>query len=363
MTSTTRSTVGLAPLTAVLLAAATCPAAAPPARHVVVFHEPGRFAGWPANNGAWSWGDEILVGFTLGHYKASDEGHSLDKDRDRHPAQARSRDGGETWRLEEPEGLRTDAVVPLPGPVRFDHPDFAMRVDRDRFRISLDRGRTWQGPYDLAASFPFPLTARTDYLVNGERDCLVFLSGEQPQIKAASYRDRAFCARTTDGGLTFRFVSWMTGEPLTTRSVMPTTVRTAPGRLVSALRRREGDRCWIDAYASDDDGATWSFRGKVADVAGKNGNPPSLVRLADGRLCAAYGTRLDPCGLAATVSRDEGRTWTPPAMLRDDGLTWDLGYARTLVRPDGRLLTLSYYTTAERPEQHIVATIWEPPAE
>jgi len=49
---------------------------------------------------------------------------------------------------------------------------------------------------------------------------------------------------------------------------MPTTVRIAPGRLVSVLRRREGDRCWIDAYASEDDGANWSFRGKVGDAAG-----------------------------------------------------------------------------------------------
>jgi hypothetical protein len=271
-----RPVAGSAALTATLLLASACLAAPPETRHVVVYHEPGRFAGWPANNGVWSWGDEILVGFTLGHYKADDEGHSLDKDREAQPALARSLDGGLTWRLEEPESLRTGTLVPLTAAIRF--------------------------------------------------------------------------------------VAWMTGEPLTTRSVMPTTVRIAPDRLVSVLRRREGDRCWIDAYASDDDGGNWSFRGKVADVAGNNGNPPSLARLADGRLCVAYGTRQDPCGIAATVSRDDGRTWTAPVMLREDGRTWDLGYARTVVRTDGRLVTVSYFTTAERPEQHLVATIWEPPA-
>ncbi len=26
-------------------------------KHVVVYYEAGRFAGWPANHGAWSWGD------------------------------------------------------------------------------------------------------------------------------------------------------------------------------------------------------------------------------------------------------------------------------------------------------------------
>ena len=35
------------------------------ARHVQVFYEKGRFAGWPANNGIWQWGSEILVGFSL----------------------------------------------------------------------------------------------------------------------------------------------------------------------------------------------------------------------------------------------------------------------------------------------------------
>lgn len=350
----------------ILVAVAIRPAAAraaetPAIRHVVVYHEPGRFAGWPANNGAWSWGDEILVGFTLGHYKAADEGHSLDGDRPKGPALARSLDGGETWRLEEPASLAANELVPLTAPIRFTHPDFALRVDRDRFRVSYDRGRSWEGPFDLAASFPFPLTSRTDYLVNGPDDCLVFLSAEQPEIKAASYRDRAFCARTTDGGRSFRFISWISGPPLAVRSVMPTTVRLGPQALLSVLRRREGDRCWIDAYGSDDDGASWTLRGKVADVAGNNGNPPSLVLLPDGRACVAYGTRLDPCGIAATLSGDGGRTWSDPMPLREDGRTWDLGYARTLLRPDGKLLTIYYYTTAERPEQHIAATIWEPP--
>jgi len=333
-------------------------------RHVIVYYEPGRFAGWPANKGVWSWGNEILVGFSRGYFKANlGDGHSVDRDKESHIALARSLDGGGTWKLEEPESLasRQGKPKPLPGGIRFTDPNFAMRVERDQFRISYDRGRTWEGPYDLAASFAFKLTSRTDYLVNGEKDCFLFLSGEQPEIKAASYRDRAFCARTTDGGKTFEFVSWMTGEPLTVRSVMPTTVRTTPSQLLSVLRRREGDHCWIDAYGSDDNGETWKLRNKVADVAGNNGNPPSLARLPDGRLCAVYGVRAAPCGIRAKVSADHGRTWGDEIHLRRDGRNWDLGYPRTVARPDGKLVTIYYYTTAERPEQHIAATIWQPP--
>ena len=36
--------------------------------HVVVSEKEGRYHGWPANNGIWSWGDEILVAFTQADY-------------------------------------------------------------------------------------------------------------------------------------------------------------------------------------------------------------------------------------------------------------------------------------------------------
>jgi hypothetical protein len=36
---------------------------------VVVYREPDRFGEWPANNGIWVWGDEIVVGFMQGYFK------------------------------------------------------------------------------------------------------------------------------------------------------------------------------------------------------------------------------------------------------------------------------------------------------
>jgi hypothetical protein len=38
-------------------------------QQIKVYSEPGRFAGWPANHGIWSWGDELLVGFSRGYDK------------------------------------------------------------------------------------------------------------------------------------------------------------------------------------------------------------------------------------------------------------------------------------------------------
>ena len=39
------------------------------AKHVKVYYEEGRFGGWPANFGIWSWGNEILTGYSRGYHK------------------------------------------------------------------------------------------------------------------------------------------------------------------------------------------------------------------------------------------------------------------------------------------------------
>src|SRR3954447_8199824 len=75
------------------------------AKNVVVFKESGRFGGWPANNGMWSWGNELLVGFSLGYFKNVERGHAIDSARPSTLRFARSLDGGETWTVETPPFL------------------------------------------------------------------------------------------------------------------------------------------------------------------------------------------------------------------------------------------------------------------
>ena len=44
--------------------------------------EEGRFAGWPANHGIWSWGNEILVGFSAGYHRDLGPNlHNIDRNR------------------------------------------------------------------------------------------------------------------------------------------------------------------------------------------------------------------------------------------------------------------------------------------
>ena len=124
------------------------------------------------------------------------------------------------------------------------------------------------------------------------------------------------------------------------------------------------ERCWIDAYASNDNGLSWSLLSKVADTGPHNGNPPSLVRLTDGRLCCVYGNR-GVRRIEARYSEDEGQTWGERIVLRhdfqtDDSEGADLGYARVVRRADGKLIAIYYWASANHREQHIAATTWDP---
>jgi hypothetical protein len=348
-------------------------------RHVVVYKEDGRFAGWPANHGMWTWGDEILVGFSRGTYKDRGPFHHIDHDQPEEFLLARSRDGGSTWKVERPEppgalagtpGMRhgrmpadlpQERPVPLTEPIDFTHPDFAMTVRMEnsnngtsRYYYSYDRGHSWRGPFALPLFDQPGVMGRTDYIINGPSDCLLVLTAS----KADRHEGRPFCARTTDGGRTWRFVSYIGPEP-SGYAIMPSTVRVSPTELVTTIRLRDPKRSWIDAYASHDDGRSWDLVSTPEPDTGE-GNPPSLVRLADGRLCLTYGVRVRPYGIRARLSADGGRTWSPPIVLRDDGGSTDVGYVRSIVRPDGKVVAVYYYSDNKSPTRHIAATIFEP---
>ena len=50
-------------------------------KHVIVYRNKERYAGWPANYGIWNWGDEIVTGFTLTYHDNQGGFHYRDKDK------------------------------------------------------------------------------------------------------------------------------------------------------------------------------------------------------------------------------------------------------------------------------------------
>jgi predicted neuraminidase len=362
-------------------ASQAAPAAPDPAvRHVKVYAEPGRFGGWPANHGLWAWGDEILVGFSAGYFKDNGpDRHAIDHARPEEHLLARSRDGGETWAVENP--AERGALVPTgkvlhgvpppglterpwqdcPGGIDFTHPDFALTVrltdtnaGPSRFYYSTDRGHDWHGPYRLPLFDQPGIAARTDYVVNGKHDCLLFLTA----AKRNGREGRPLCVRTTDGARTWQFVAWIGDEPHG-YAIMPSTVRLGAAELLTAVRRRDGPRGWIETYRSRDDAKSWQLENVPAPDLGA-GNPPSLIRLADGRVCLTYGRRAAPYGVFARLSRDGGRTWGREVTVRGDGGGPDVGYPRSAQRADGKVVTVYYFHDRPLGDRYIAATIWDP---
>ena len=215
------------------------------------------------------------------------------------------------------------------------------------------------GPFSLPMFGFTGIAARTDYLVSGPTTCTLFLTA----AKVDGEEGRIFCARTTDGGRSFDLLSPIGPEP-SGFAIMPASLRLSPTRILCAVRCCERPteftiaRHWIDLYASDDDGATWSFLTRPVPDTGSGGNPPTLTRLHNGRVCMTYGYRAQPFGIRARLSSDEGLTWDREVVLRDDGGSHDLGYPRTVQQPDGTLVTVYYFNDRLAGEGYIAATLW-----
>lgn len=352
-------------------------------QQVVVYREPGRFAGWPANHGLWCWGDEVLLGFSRGyHFDHGSAQHNIDHDKPEEFLLARSLDGGATWSSEFPNeqgyliprGKSLHGIerpgVPIPPlrtcteAVELTHPDFAMALrmdDKDggqsEFSYSYDRGHSWVGPFALPSMGGLKIAARTDMLIDGPQTATVMLTA----AKSNGLEGRVFCARTKDGCRSFEFLSWVHDE-VAGYEIMPSTVRISPTHLVTITRLREPNMgtSYLDAYQSLDNGASWSYLNRPVEDTGE-GTPPAAIRLADGRIALTYAYRATPFQMLARLSSDNGHTWGTPILLRTDGGGRDMGYPRSIQTASGHVVTAYYFwDEASGPERYIAATIWDP---
>lgn len=333
--------------------------------HKIVYFNPLSYAGWPANHGAWQWGDEFLVGFLEGPYHRSGLHFIGDPWQKR---LSRSFDGGDTWQGEEESPQFPADVASLLSPPlalqfsgdwglrfcgQYDHGGDSGQLGG--FYASTDRGRHWQGPFSLASALPglggkYYCSTRTAYLSSG----LIFVS------MANSKRwgmDRVACSRWN--GHAFEFVSSVGNNSV--RCVMPAVVQMDDAIFV-ALRCRSldgEDENWIDLWCSRDQGKSWVFCTCVGETGGANGNPPALLSLPGQRLLCVWGNRSIGT-MNANLFDDKGQSLGAEFVFQEEA--WcensylDFGYPRLFLRSDGVPVCVYYWADQEKPQQHIVAT-------
>lgn len=354
---------------------------------ITVCYDPTKFMGFPANAGLWSWENEILAAFHVGVYDDNAHTHKIDMSKPITTGLARSLDEGKSWMVEwdnEINRLGNAPPIPLPSEgIHFAHPDFALkvgksgiRIQNDTFVVSYDRGYTWQGPYKLPGYGEYELTARTDYVVDSDSTCLLFLSRVDSRIPCVRHPDHAYAVKTEDGGRTWKELGFL--ADLQGRSVMPYTVRMSDGRFITALSRRKdvyrgaknrstppiGTEDWVEVRESVDGGKTWTFLSRIEatwPIPYLYGNPVAISRLPDGRLVIFFAQRTEEnAKLSAVMSSDGGHSWQEEQVLADGFCSSDMGYPQVATLRFGKMVIVLYGATQQMPRQHIEAIRWLP---
>mgnify|MGYP001613215151 CR=1 FL=1 len=344
-------------------------------RFVTVAADVGRFMGWPANHGAWQWGNELLVGFLTGPYNEGYGMHYIAP-----PFQklhARSFDGGETWTREVPNVEFTGGDMAIDPPF-FDlnNPDTIIRVcgrydtggddcrQMGAFYLSCDRGRSWLGPYAFKG---------LEALFGGANHCTA-------RTRVHNGRVYLSAARKNRWGTDWVFSAHYTGESFIFdpdsdvvlldqyRAVMPAVAQIEDQHsrtyTFAALRRKGGGMNWIDLVVKVGDGP-WRLmaqpdeRAGIASTGGHNGNPPALAAFGK-RLVLAYANRSSKLMLLK-YSDDLGATWSPEIKLTHPSCS-DIGYPQMFVREDGLGICVYYFSATgdKYNPQHIRGTIFDP---
>ncbi len=188
---------------------------------------------------------------------------------------------------------------------------------------------------------------------------------------------RCLVWRSLDYGENWRLINMF---PLEVNSNEMSFIKTENGILAHI---RSDTNPYIMESWSDDNGRTWTYPTNIygrryhKDDRGSNvaGGPTHLLRLHDSRILCSYGYRFGKMGIRAIVSEDEGSTWGPPIILREDGgyrsslhrsRFWqkkvhsgmDLGYPVSVQIDNGKILTAYYFTGADK-ITCVAMTMWE----
>jgi Neuraminidase (sialidase) len=209
---------------------------------------------------------------------------------------------------------------------------------------STDGGVTWSQRYEVPLNSPHGPTA----LRNGR----VLYAGK------ALWRDeRVGICESTDDGVSWKWIATMPTRPndLAKNYHELHLVEANEGVLICHIRNhnKPEDRETLQSE-SHDGGKTWT----TPHAIGVWGLPSHLLRLRDGRLLMSYGHRRNPLGNQARVSSDNGKSWSAPVILSDDGISGDLGYPSTVECDDGMLVSVWYEVLKGSPLAQLRQARW-----
>jgi len=347
--------------------------------HMVVYRRENEMVGWPHVMGFWDMGDGELLqqvtAITTRYGNADDISHdNLGREGLGSKAVAlRSKDYGQTWQapvfnmMERADKSQASAkTIGDLQPIDFldknvlianSGTSFGMPTGRTNVRVSKNRGRTWGPPISVPLDGLNSLSGMNSVLIRPDGTALIWLM----EVDKGGWNRHPCVYALPPRGTDFHFLTFITkkadpwgnadGDYTSTfrfgghRWFYPRGYMLPSGRMLCVLRSQRDPRgiMWTEVYASDDGGRTWEFLSRVNDF----GSPGSLVRLPDGRLVMVYGYRLMPAGIRATVSEDEGRTWGPELIVRDDGGSWDLGYPNAWVTGEGKVGVIYYFNSKD----------------
>ena len=166
----------------------------------------------------------------------------------------------------------------------------------------------------------------------------------------------AFTYASSDNGETWEFRSVTAFDAAGNVDMdEPGFYRTPSGRIICFIRTTGLDDHLVTAESTDN-GRTWSSWRKREVI----GHPYTAIELPDGRVFLIYGYRHEPFGIRARVLDPEcsNLDTAPEFVIRDDGLSGDLGYPWATVLSDGRVLALYYIYDADG-LRHIAGSVLE----
>lgn len=357
--------------------------------HLQVDYAKDRYAGHPRQGGIFDFGGgEIAVLYNrapCAYQTYADVGHDYTGYHNRSQViLARSFDGGRTWDRrhdvvvfdqtapilvrrawlrqvdEQPTIIRDNIDLNAPDTALFfgrtwagegDPPEMLAFVLR-----SADRGQTWE-----RVPTPFrPPTANGMILKDGHPAVHM---PDGTRLVVASHAGAVWLFGTDDQGLTWECLSRVCVDPTGLgRPTYAGLLLLASGRLQCYSLNIGGWRDAIQMCHSDDGGYSWSEPtpivrwGQSPWVArraagawatgpafGKHYRSPWPMRLADGRTLVLFARRKPPFGIGVIVSEDDGATWSPEQIVRDDASGPDLGYPVAIETAPGHIFTAYYY--------------------